>query len=340
MKQFYFILLVLVFPTLLFSSCSNDLDVLDNYKEIPIVYGLVNPNQNINYVRLEKGYLGVGNALVMAQQHDSIYYDTSQVDLQLIALKSGVDFTSYKLTPVFNIFKDQGLFTDADHILYQLVMKDQNGDTIKLTSGIDYKLKFTNKVTGLIDTAITKIIEPLTVQNFGTSTTFPKINLAAKDPYKIRLFASKYAKVYGMIFRFKYYEKNNTTQLITVKTLDYYVKDVVSRTITATSDIEFPLDGQTIFQYLGANIKTDLTVSRSVKSCDFVLTAGTQEFYDYYQINKPSNTVNYIPVFSNLSVGKGVFACRNTSLVSDVIFNDLTLDSLYNGSYTKHIFQN
>lgn len=340
MKRIKFILLVLFTPAFIFSSCSNELDVLDNYKEIPVIYGLINPNQNINYVRLEKGYLGTGNALVMAQQHDSIYYDTSQVDLQLIALKSGVDFTSYKLTPVYNIFKDQGLFTDADHILYQLVMKDQNGDTIKLISGIDYKLKFTNKVTGLIDTAITKIIEPISVQNFGTSTTFPKINLAAKDPYIIRLFASKYAKVYGMIFRFKYFEKNKTTQLITVKTLDYYLKDVVSRTITSTSDIEIPLNGQTIFQYLGANIKTDSTVSRSVKSCDFVLTAGTQEFYDYYQINKPSNTVNYIPVFSNLSVGKGVFACKINSLISDVIFNDLTLDSLYNGSYTKHIFQN
>jgi hypothetical protein len=274
----------------------------------------------------------------MAQQPDSIYYDTSLVDLQLIALKSGVDFTSYKLTPVFNAFKDEGLFTDADHILYQLVMKDQNGDTIKLTSGVDYKLKFTNKATGLIDTAVTKIIEPLSVQNFGTFTTFPKINLAAKDPYIIRLYASKFAKVYGMIFRFKYIEVNSITQVSTVKSVDYYLKDVVSRTITSTSDIEFKLNGQAIFSYLGAKIKADPTVTRSVKSCDFIVTAGTQEFYDYYQINKPSNTVDYIPVFSNLSEGKGVFACRISTTVPDVQFNDLTLDSLYNSSSTYHIF--
>ena len=340
MKHIKFILLVFVCPAILFFSCSNELDVLDTYKEIPIIYGAINPSQKINYIRLQRGYLGAGNALVMAQQPDSIYYDTSIVDLQLISLKSGIDFKSYQLTPVIDAFKEEGLFTDASHILYKLVMKDQNGDTLNLLSGIDYKLKFRNKATGLIDTAVTKIIEPLIVQNFGTSTTFPKINLAAKDPYKIRLFSSKYAKVYGMIFRFKYFEQNNATQIRTTKTVDYYLTNVTSRTTTSIQDIEFPLDGQTIFRFLGSNIKVDPTVTRSVVGCDFILTAGTQDFYDYIQVNQPSNTVNYIPEFSNLSEGKGLFTCRINSSVTNVSFNDLTLDSLYNGFYTKKIFGN
>jgi len=340
MKHSTFIGLIISFSSLIFSSCSNELDVLDEYKEIPIVYGLINPNITVNYVRLQKGFLGVGNALVMAQQPDSIYYDTSIVDLQLIALKSGKDLKSYPLTPVFGIIKDEGLFTDVKHIIYQLVMKNLNGDTIKPTAGTQYKLKFTNKATGLVDSAITDIIEPLVVQNFGNSTTFAKINLASKDPYIVRLFPSNFAKVYGMIFRFKYLEENKVTRVLTNKSIDYYLPNVINKNTSSILDIEFPLLGQTIFQFLGSNIKVDPSVTRSIIGCDFELTAGTQQLYDYIQINAPSNTVDYIPEFTNLSEGKGIFTCRINNSIKNILFNDLTLDSIYNGVNTKKIFGN
>ena len=81
-KKSAFFVLCLVLG-LLISSCDNSLDILDEYKETPIVYGLLNKNDTVHYVRIQKGFLGEGNALLMAQYADSIYYDTSEVDVTI-----------------------------------------------------------------------------------------------------------------------------------------------------------------------------------------------------------------------------------------------------------------
>ena len=87
-KTSVFLLLGFVI-SLLIASCDNTLDILDDYKETPIVYGLLNKNDTVNYIRLQKGFLGAGNALLMAQYSDSIYYDTSEVDVHIYSIING-----------------------------------------------------------------------------------------------------------------------------------------------------------------------------------------------------------------------------------------------------------
>jgi hypothetical protein len=72
---------------------------------------------------------------------------------------------------------------------------------------------------------------------------------------------------------------------------------------------------------------------------DYIFTAGTDDFYNYYVVNSPSNTVDYIPELTNLKNGsKGIFTCRMDTTISNIPFSDASLDSLFNGQYTSHIF--
>jgi hypothetical protein len=342
MKYLNRLLFALAIPALFLVSCKNDLEVVDEYKEIPVIYGLINPNLKVNYVRLERAYLGIGNALIMAQQPDSIYYDTNLVDLRLIAIRGGIEKEAYSLYPSFEVPRNEGVFTDVNPMLYKLVMRKTNGDTIKLDASAQFKLQFTNKATGKVVTSVTKIIEPLNVINYGSGTTYPKMNLASKNPYQIKVLSSKNAKFYGMIFRFNYVEFNNTTNQRTAKHVDFYLDDLLSRTTSGGQEIIFFLDGKEILQYIGNHVPKDTTVTRSTTllSADFVFTAGTTDLYNYIQINKPSNTVDYVPDFTNLSEGKGIFTCRIDTNIRGVQFTDATIDSLYNSPYTKHIFEN
>ena len=67
--------LLLFLPiSLLFWTCSTELDILDDYKETSVVYCLLDQTQPIQYIRIQKAFLGPDNALVMAQQYDSINY--------------------------------------------------------------------------------------------------------------------------------------------------------------------------------------------------------------------------------------------------------------------------
>ena len=67
----------------MFNSCSNDFDLVDTWKDIPIVYGLLNVNDSVQYIRVEKAFLDEEtSALVIAQEPDSLYYGNISVELE------------------------------------------------------------------------------------------------------------------------------------------------------------------------------------------------------------------------------------------------------------------
>jgi len=58
----------------IFTSCSTDFEINAPYKETMVIYGLLNTLDTAQYIRISKAYLGEGNALIMAQEPDSINY--------------------------------------------------------------------------------------------------------------------------------------------------------------------------------------------------------------------------------------------------------------------------
>lgn len=321
----------LMASTVLFSSCDNDLDILEDYKEIPIIYSLLNPASTVHYVRVQKAYLGAGNALLMAQESDSLYYDTAIVRVYLEKLQFNNVLQSFALTPDFTQFKAEGLFTNEDHYVFRI-------DNLRLDPNFQYQLRFQNLASGLTVTAKTKIIEPIYQKSLAPTT---RVNIADEDPYKIRFNSAKYGKMYGLIMRIRYTETKKLTQAITFKYEDFKLPYTTSLTLNGNEELSFLLDGNSIYQFLGSRIKTDTTVVRRLidfKS-DFIFTSATDDFYNYIQINSPTNTVNFIPEFTNLSAGKGLFTCRLDTIIPSISFNDVSYDSLLNGKYTSHIFQ-
>ena len=57
-----------------FFSCKNELNINAPYKEVPSVYAVLNPQDPIQMIRINKVFLGEGNANEMAQISDSINY--------------------------------------------------------------------------------------------------------------------------------------------------------------------------------------------------------------------------------------------------------------------------
>lgn len=317
--------------SILLTSCENDLDILEEYKEIPIIYSLINPSSTVHYVRVQKAFLGAGNALLMAQESDSLYYDTSKVRVYLEKLNFNTVVESYQMQPDFTQFKNEGLFADNDHYVFRL-------DSIRLDPTVQYQLRFQNIESGLIITGRTRIIEPIYQKTLSPTT---RVNIADDDPYKIRFNSSKYGKMYGLIMRIRYTETKKLTQAITLKYEDFKLPYITSLTLNGGQELSFLLDGNTIYQFLGSRIKVDTTVTRRLVDfkSDFIFTSATDDFYNYLQINSPNNTVNFIPEFTNLSGGKGIFTCRLDTIIPNISFNDISYDSLLNGSYTSHIFQ-
>lgn len=330
MKNLYYLLLL---ATILFSSCDNEIDILEDYTEIPVIYGLINPTSTTHEIRVQKAFLGPGNALLMAQVTDSIYYTPSDVSLYLEKLAFGnntpVEIDSFTVN--YNSIKKEGLFVNDGHYVFRL-------ENVRLNTNFQYRLRFINHKTGKNVTGTTRIIDPIYQKTLSSTT---KVNLADDDPYVVRFNSSKNGKMYGLIMRIRYTETKKLTQNITQKYVDYPLDYLVSRTLNGGEEMEFLLNGENIFQFLGLKIPVDTTVSRRLLSfkSDFIFTAATDDFFNYLQINDPNNTVNFIPDFTTLSEGKGIFTCRLDTVIPSIPFNDVTYDSLANGVYTSHIFQ-
>lgn len=318
-----------------FSSCENDIDLLEDYREIPVIYGLINPTDTVQYVRVQRAFLGEGNALVMAQESDSIYYNPADIKVSLEKLTIGANtvISTQDFFVTTDIPKDEGLFTDEDHYLFKL----------STPTGLDdnyyYRIRFENMTTGKVVTASTRIIEPMLFPAFSNSV---KVNLANVNPYQIRFGSPKWGRVYGLIMRIKFNEYDTLALTYDSLQVDFKLKNITSLGTNGGEQMAFALKGEEIFKFMGSAIGPQQGAKKRVLSsfrADYLFTAGTDDLYNYIQVNSPNNVVNYVPAFTNLSDGRGLFTCRYTTRVNNVQFNELTLDSILNGQYTKIIFK-
>ena len=80
-------------------SCSTDVDLYADYKDITVVYGLLDSGKDTNYIKINKAFLGPGNALDIALIDDSCNYP-GKLDAKLIEYKGSATGSNYHQTRV------------------------------------------------------------------------------------------------------------------------------------------------------------------------------------------------------------------------------------------------
>ena len=73
----------LAFVTLVVNSCKTDFDTIAPYKEMVCVYGLIEHQQNINYIRINRVFLTDGDAYAVAQNDDSVNFKQGELSVTL-----------------------------------------------------------------------------------------------------------------------------------------------------------------------------------------------------------------------------------------------------------------
>src|SRR5687768_1893340 len=87
MRNLLFIMLAAIFLTQA-TGCSEDFEVAAPYKDITIVYGLLDVKDTAHYIRIQKAFLDESkSAIGMAKEADSSFYN--QLDVKVLELNSG-----------------------------------------------------------------------------------------------------------------------------------------------------------------------------------------------------------------------------------------------------------
>ena len=205
MKASYSIIAVLIIT--LFSGCKQDFDITASYKEIPVVYGLLNQQDNTHYVRIQKGYLIDGDALVAAGVSDSVYYpDVLTVKLVPYTASGSQLGSSINLTRVdgntASLPKETGAFASTPSWLYSFTGNLDPNKNYKLTvTNTSNNFSFSNKkIDGVNGITLVKDFQVL------VPTKAAKINLQNISSAKVVWNAAENAGIYDLTVRFHYKE--------------------------------------------------------------------------------------------------------------------------------------
>jgi hypothetical protein len=302
-------LLYLIFLLPFLYSCSNKLDVNAEWKDITVVYGLINQNDSIHYVKITKAFLGEGDALSFAQIADSSNYpDKLDVKIEEWRFTSSTDSSlhhTYQLDTTYITNKDSGVFYYPTQLVYYF--------KAQLDTVYTYKLIITNKNSGKLVTAQTKLIQEFLITN-------PReIGLANILPAKKVLLDFNSAvngRRYQLNIRLTYdeYRKHGTIDTIRNNSVTWVAFDNwISASLTGNTPMSPLVYGDGLYSTMSKNLTKVYTTdtTRHATSVDFIFTVATDDLNTYMNVTAPSNSiVQERPAFTNIINGIGLFTSR------------------------------
>lgn len=320
-KHFLFLFLLLGL-----GACEKDFDITADYREIPVVYALLNANETTHYVRIQKGYLIDGNAYAGAASPDSIYYSDS-LFVQIKTLPNGATYTLEKVDGnLIGLPKDPGSFSNQPNILYRF---NANLDPTR-----SYQLVVKNTSNGKEFSATTTLVNGFTVI---TPYSGQKLPLLTTNPPKLTFYTAQNAGVYDMRVRFPYKEYDGSTNALLKDTFE----DVY---LLRSSLIDFGgVPSQQIIEfnaiYLMNSLQHHLTKSSTIyrmynqqKGLTFFYAAGGDELAKFTnsQLAQANSLASNeaLPPYTNVSGGYGIFSSRIYQQVDSVLLNNDAIDSL------------
>ena len=331
----------------IFQSCSQKFNVAAPYKQIVVVYGILDQKDTAHYVRIEKAFLDQSkNALTMAQVSDSSYF------AQLNVIIKRFDF-SYNQIDTIQLNrvdmsaegypKASGTFFNAPNYAYKFKGL--------LNPNYIYRLVITNPTIGLADSAETPIINDMdnTVFTFNklddTDLFTNKINFAS-------VLSGRYLDLPGtyvppsnfsfngyispvglaqVVFRFNWNDSNGSTGKITSKYYDY---DLGYSALSGGS-FDYQASNYELYNGLFTGMGcAPANIYRQLGPCQLFVYLATYDFANYLQANSLSGTgisgSDIQPTYTNIKGtggALGLFTCKGAR--SGYVLPDVaTVDSL------------
>ena len=340
MKKLFFSLSLLA-GLIGFNACSTDVDLYADYKDIPVIYGLLNATEDTNFVRINRAFSGSnGNhidATEVALIADSCNYP-GKLDAYIVEYKQ-VYGGAYQptgdtlaLDTITIRDKEEGIFYSPNQKVYFTTDKYKFANNSG-HSKYKYKL-FVFKGNDTIS-AETGIVGG---EGFKIATYSLNFKSEPSDKFgKIKFTSADNAVFYDMEFVFNYHESVNGGPMVD-KQVSYSCGSKSIEELGSENGLYFfTYSDNILFKLLESAIGADTVYNVNhpnvVRSFDIYpiqikLSAGGDELYNYMQVNSQSGFSQTVPDYTNVTGGYGVFSSR-INLVQEARISANTQRDLY-----------
>lgn len=296
MKRHLFIVIAIAFLGLV--GCKEDFTVSAPYRQITIVYGVLNADDTAHYIRIQKAFLDENkSAIDMAKEPDSSFYRNLNVKLLEYDSARNNVIASYDLwrvkTADENYPKDDPLsekqfFTEPNYAYkfnksnlnpkfwYQLII--DNNDINRIDS---------SELFGVVNTDTVQTNNGFYIQAFNTANrelNFAQITL--QKEYKLFMFMPQNGRMVEGIIRFNYWDSNMNTQEVIPRYVDYHFDQELNVT-NAGDPVTLSALNSSFYGFLNSSIgePPSANIVRLIDTCHMFVYAASPEVYFYKQIN-------------------------------------------------------
>ncbi len=300
--------------SLMFHGCDNSIDINADWKEVMVVYALLNPTDSVHYLKINKAFLNEKtSALEAAAVSDSLFFN--DLDVRVVRQE---DQTVYPCITDNSITKDSGLFASDRNTLWTFRAKISQFNT--------YRLEILRKSTGKKVESSTVICgQPAVFAPIAD--TFSTLNLQLEN-IPVIYNSGLNTAAYDIRMDFIYDEfpladtsrktrKTITWRLITDQRTNNYgggvrLTNIVPRTA--------------FFQFIASQVKQDATLRRRAKYVAFTFYGGAPQLVDYISVSEPSiGIVQKQSEYSNIKGALGIFSSRHIYRIPKVKFDQNSL---------------
>ncbi len=321
MQFFRFIILSLVL--LIAWSCKQDIDLTENYKDIPVVYGILSQNDTVLYLRVNKAYSGDNNAYIIAGNPDSSNYGSNiDVVIEEVNKAGGSRLMHLDTTTLFS--KDSGTFYYPGQLLYAVKAIPDPAST--------YNLRIQNKVNGHEVTASTRLVQDFIMTKPAPGDTAINFRKTLATQQKFEWLSAEYGKLYQLIIAFYFKETSSPGDTI-MRKIEWTFNSVRSSTNQGGENLSVNYYNSDFYYNCNLRVpypdylKEEAVISRKPDHIGFVFTVVAEDLCNYLDIsNPPAGFLLDEPAFSaNITNGLGVFSARYTKEFSFVIGKETQL---------------
>lgn len=311
-------------------SCEEDFDINAPYKDITVVFGLIDAGQDSIFLKINKAFLGDGNVLEMAKIEDSSIYVTN-LQASIEEWSNGNYIRSYSLDTISIDNKEEGIFYNPYQLIYYTPYEP--------VTTSEYRLKV--EVNNNIITASTKLVTDFTIKKPSSGSPFVQFKPGTEGT--IEWNSAENGKRYETVIRINYKEVLLNSPDTVYKNIDWGMGTKKSISDHGGEDMIVRYSNDAFYSVLGemvpykdaaeeANVK-----ERYTNNIDFIIAVAANDLNLYMEVNEPSNSIiQDRPDFTNVTNGLGLLSSRFKNSRTKKIHSE-TIQEIKTNPLTKNL---
>lgn len=307
----------------LLTSCEVEFSPNAEWQEIPVVYCVLDQDDSLSIVRLQKAYLGEGNLYHFSQIFDSINYAPEEFEVKLLeweAQRGTYNLLSKKGNTPKRVLpfayaelenKEEGAFS---HPVQPVYVRATQGE---LDTSCVYELVVIRKATGdTLLTGETALIGNMPRSNYNYSglikpnvTTKFRFSNGANGTCLMQFYtytrARKYQPMVRIFYGYSYKEEKGS--------LDIFFQNV--RSSMNREAMEIALPKSTFLSQIKHHFEGDTNTKFLIDSVQLFVNAASEDLSAFMAANAPNGGINQVIYnYSNVKGGLGIVASRRTHI--------------------------